>query len=243
LIKSGWSRKHLIRVIVHSSTYRQASGHQPDLAGQDQENRRLSRQNRFRVEAEIVRDLSLTVSGLLDRTVGGPRIQPPLPDALMRGLELKNECFMHPSEGADGYRRGVYVTAQRTFTYPMFKEFDVADPNAPCTLRDQSITPQQALALMNDPVFVQFARELGLRLVRECAGGRDARIEYAFQLCLARRPSPQESAVLGEVYEGHRSAYAKELRLARALVADAGRRCLGRHGGLDRRRADDHQSG
>jgi mono/diheme cytochrome c family protein len=218
-VASGWSRKSLIQLIVTSATYRQSSRHRPDLADADPGNTLLARQNRFRVEAEVVRDLGLTVSGLLCAEVGGPSVQPPLPDALMRRRDLTNERLMPPSAGPERYRRGVYVNAQRTFPYPTLKEFDAADANATCTGRERSNTPQQALALLNDPVFVECARSLGLRLLRG-DGGRDERIAGAFRLCLGRLPSASETAILAEVYETHRAFYSAEPRTAADVVGD-----------------------
>ena len=117
---------------------------------------------------------------------------------------------MAPSRGADRYRRGVYVNVQRTFAYPMLKDFDGADPSAACPRRERSNTPLQALTLLNDPAFAECARALGLRVVRECRGGREERIRHAFRLCLARAPTGRRSDVLGQVYEAHRALYAAD---------------------------------
>jgi hypothetical protein len=222
LADSGWSRKALVRLIVTSATYRQSSRHRPDLEKRDPANTWLARQNRFRVEAEIVRDLALAVSGLLNRELGGPSVQPPLPDSLARRMELKSERLMPPSQGDDRYRRGVYVNVQRTFPYPMLKEFDGADSSVPCTRRERSNTPQQALTLLNDPVFAECARALGLRVAGTCGSTRDRGIEHAFRLCLARPPSRRERDVLGQVYDAHHGLYAaEEPRAAELLGAEA----------------------
>jgi hypothetical protein len=207
LIDSGWSRKRLIRWVVTSATYRQSSRHRPDLAERDPGNALLARQGRFRVEAEVVRDLGLAVSGLLNPAFGGPGVQPPLPNSLLNRPELKSERLMPPSRGAGRYRRGVYVNVQRTFPYPMFKDFDSADPSAACPRRERSNTPLQALTLLNDPVFVECALALGLRVVRECRGGADARVRLAFRLSLSRTPTGEELEVLAQVYDEHRSLY------------------------------------
>jgi mono/diheme cytochrome c family protein len=206
-VATGWSRKQLIRRIVTSATYRQSSRHRPELAEVDPGNALLGRQNRFRVEGEVVRDLGLSAAGLLNLEVGGPCIQPPLPGSLTARKELRSERVMLPSRGPDRHRRGVYVNVQRTLAYPMLKDFDAADPSAACTRRERSVTPQQALALLNDPVFVECARGLGLRLAGADRGGRDDRIAHAFRLCLARPPSPSEAGILAEVYETHRKLY------------------------------------
>lgn len=202
-IRTGWRRKSLIRLIVCSATYRQSSRQRAELADRDPENRLLWRQNRFRVEAEIVRDLALAASGLLERRMGGPGVQPPLPTGLMQLDTLKTERFMEPSTGPDRYRRGVYTNVQRTFVNPMLGSFDVNDPNGVCTRRDRSNTPLQALTLLNDPAYFECAQALALRVLRECTGDRRERIGHAFRLCLSRSPDERELAALDELLEIH----------------------------------------
>ena len=186
-IAGGWSRKQLIRRIVTSATYRQSSAHRPELDDLDPLNRLLARQNRLRLEAEILRDASLAVSGLLTRSIGGPGIRPPLPgDIFDVGRSVKWEV----SEGHDRYRRGLYILTLRSVLYPMLTTFDAPDATDACVKRDRSNTPLQALTLMNDPVFLEAARALALRALRE---SRDAaRLDHLFQLCLARAPMPDE---------------------------------------------------
>ncbi len=217
-VEDGWSRKRLIRTIVTSAAYRQSSRHRKDAAELDPENRLLSRQNRFRVEAEIVRDLALSAGGLLEPALGGPAVQPPLPASLLDRPELTSERLMRPGRGADLYRRGVYVNVQRTFPYPMLRDFDAPDPSSPCARRDRAITPQQALTLLNDPVFAECAVGVGLRVVRDGAGGPDERAGYAFRICLGRAPSPAERAVLVETWRAHLARYAADPGLARRLL-------------------------
>jgi hypothetical protein len=217
---SGWSRKALIRRIVTSATYRQSSRHRSDLDERDPGNSLLARQNRFRVEAEVVRDLGLAASGLMNSEIGGPSVQPPLPASLVNRTEFKSERLMPPSRGAERYRRGVYVNVQRTFAYPMFKDFDSADPSAACPRRDQSNTPLQALTMLNDPALAECARALGLRAVRECRGDCAARVRYIFRIALARAPDAAESKVLAGVYETHRTLYDADCQSAAELVGD-----------------------
>ena len=212
--EGGWSRKRLVRAIVTSAAYRQSSRHRSD----DPDNRLLSRQSRLRVEAEIVRDLALAAGGLLDPAMGGPAVQPQLPASLLSRSDLGSERLMMPSSGADRYRRGVYVNVQRTFAFPMLKDFDAAEPSDPCLRRDRSVTPQQALTLLNDPVFAECAVGIGLRVVREPAS---ARTDHAFRLCLGRAPGPAERRVLMETYEAHRAIYGKDPALAARLLGGA----------------------
>ncbi len=220
-VEKGWSRKALLRTILTSATYRQASRHRAGAAAIDPENRLLWRQNRLRVEAEIVRDLGLAAGGLLDPEMGGPSIQPALPASLLNRTELGSERLMMPSRGRDRYRRGLYVNVQRTFPFPMLKGFDAPEASDPCPRRDRSVSPQQALTLLNDPVFAECAVGLGLRVVRECAGDASARADHAFRLCFARRAGLAERRIVLETYEAHRAVYGKDAGLAARLLGDA----------------------
>ncbi|MGV3723346.1 MAG: PSD1 and planctomycete cytochrome C domain-containing protein [Actinomycetota bacterium] len=202
----GWSQKGLIRLVVTSSVYRQASDWRPEVAEQDPENALLARQNRYRVEAEIVRDLSLSVSGLLDLKLGGPSIVPPFPKGLLE-QRFTNEALRLP--GAEHHRRGIYVHVQRTLTHPSLAAFDVADGNQACIRRDRSITPIQALTLLNDPVFAECARALGERL-RKSSPDRDERLRLGFRLCCGRAPAAEELAVLVQLVETQRRLGASE---------------------------------
>jgi mono/diheme cytochrome c family protein len=203
---SRWSRKALIRTIVLSNTYRQASSHRDDLAKVDPGNELLGRQNRFRVEAEIVRDLALGASGLLKPALGGPSIVPPYPEGFQT-QRFTAEALKMP--GGERHRRGVYVHVQRTLAYPMLATFDAADGNQPCIRRDRSTTPLQALTLLNDPVFLEAAKALGARL-QQASPDRDARLRLGFQLCLGRPPDTQELAVLGDLVQTQQELGASE---------------------------------
>ncbi|MEN3941499.1 PSD1 and planctomycete cytochrome C domain-containing protein [Prosthecobacter sp. SYSU 5D2] len=187
---TGWSRKELIRLIVTSATYRQSSLHRADILETDPLNRLLSRQNRLRLEAEILRDAFLTASGLLSRNIGGPSIKPPLPgDVFDVGRSVKWEL----SEGSDRYRRGLYILTMRSILYPMLTTFDAPDASEACVKRDRSNTPLQALTLMNDPVFVEAAQSLALRVIQESPPDTPARLENLFHRCLSRQPRPEET--------------------------------------------------
>lgn len=192
-----WSQKSLIRLIVTSATYRQASEHRAALSAVDGDNALLGRQNRFRVEAEIVRDLSLSVSGLLNPKLGGPSIVPPFPEGLLE-QRFTNEALKMPGE--DRYRRGVYIHVQRTLTHPSLAAFDVADGNQSCVRRDRSVTPIQALTLLNDPVFVECAQALGRKL-QTLSPERDERLRQGFRLCVGREPGASERALLVKLVE------------------------------------------
>jgi hypothetical protein len=197
-VRLKWSRKAMLRAIVMTDAYRQSSrlpASGSKVLEQDPDNRLLARQNRFRVDAEIVRDLALASSGLLDRKLGGPSIVPPFPDGLL-AQRFQAEALRTPTK--DHHRRGVYIHVQRTLTYPMLAAFDVADGNQPCLRRDRSTTPMQALTLLNDPVFTEAARALGARLRTEGAV-RDDRLRLGFHLCLGRSPNARELGVLSDL--------------------------------------------
>ena len=200
LTRRGWSRKEMIKLLVNSATYRQASTVRPPIAAHDPQNDLLSRQNRFRVEAEIVRDLSLDASGLLSRKLGGPSIRPRLPSGVAE-LGYAGSVKWSQSKGEDNYRRGLYIFFQRTVPYPMLMTFDSSDSTVTCLRRSRSNTPLQALTLLNDPVFFECAQAFGARIVRE-GGARTAdRLRYAFRLCLCREPGAAEMKSLQRLYE------------------------------------------
>jgi hypothetical protein len=200
LVRQQWSLKAMHRLIVTSATYRQASNARPELAGHDPLNVLLARQNRLRLEAEVVRDNALAASGLLTRTVGGPSVRPPQPAGVSE-LTYAGSAKWVESTGRDRYRRGLYTWFQRTSPHPMLMTFDAPDSNVSCARRERSNTPLQALALLNDTTFVECAQALGRRIVVEKPGMPEERLRYAFRLGLAREPSANELAVLARLYE------------------------------------------
>jgi hypothetical protein len=195
----GWSLKALHRLIVTSATYRQSS----KMAGSgntnppsvDPLNRLLARGPRLRVEAEVVRDVALAASGLLDPTFGGPSVHPPAPAFLFEppasyGPKVWKE------EAAGRYRRALYTFRFRSVPYPVLQAFDAPNGDFACVRRARSNTPLQALTTLNEPVFLDCARALALRTARD-GGATDAdRLTYAFRRCLTRAPTAQELSVL-----------------------------------------------
>jgi mono/diheme cytochrome c family protein len=189
-IARGWSMKAMHRLIVTSATYRQASNVRPELANVDPRNRLLARQSRLRLEAEVVRDAALGVSGLLVPKIGGPSVFPPQPDGVFAFTQVQRDW--KASAGSDRYRRGLYTYFWRSAPHPALMAFDAPDSTSTCTRRNRSNTPLQALTLLNDRSFYEFAQALALRVLRECPGDDGERVGYAFQLCLARPPSRAE---------------------------------------------------
>lgn len=190
LMDQSWRMKELHRLIVTSHTYRQSSNDRPDLKEKDPHNYLLGRQRRLRLDAEIVRDVALAASGLLSRKMGGPPVYPPIPAGVMSQGQVKREWPV--SSGEDRYRRGLYTFVFRATPPPSLNVFDAPDGYSACTRRIRSNTPLQALTLMNDAGFVEFAAALEKRIKAE---GLNA----AFRHCLARSPRPEELAVLAKL--------------------------------------------
>jgi mono/diheme cytochrome c family protein len=215
----GWSQKAMIKLIVMSATYQQSSRSRPDLTERDPKNVLLARQNRFRPEAEIVRDLYLSASGLLNPTIGGPSIRPPLP-ADIAALGYANSVKWSETQGTDKYKRGLYIFFQRTVPYPMLSTFDAPDSNVTCTRRERSNTPLQALTLLNDPVFFECAQALGRRVVVEKPNFVRDRVRHLFRLCLSREPNPNELSRLRRLYDEILPLCQSNTEAAAKLVGD-----------------------
>ncbi len=192
----GWSLKALHRLIVTSSTYRQSSRVTPALQARDPYNRLLARGPRLRVDAEIVRDIALAASGLLVPKVGGPSVYPPAPDFLFQPPASYGPKVWHEAKGPDRYRRALYTFRYRSVPYPMLQSFDAPNGDFACVRRTRSNTPLQALTTLNEPIFLECARALALRTLREGGCEDGDRLEYAFRRCLTRRPTPAEAAAL-----------------------------------------------
>jgi hypothetical protein len=216
----AYGLKRLVRLIVTSATYRQSSLPRADLIERDPKNVLLARQNRLRVEAEVVRDMQLAVSGLLATRLGGPSVRPPQP-AGISDLTYANSAKWVESQGADRYRRGMYTWFQRTSPYPMLTLFDAPDSNVTCTRRERSNTPLQSLALLNDPVFFECAQALGRKVCEEHPAEAQSRLANLFQTCLARPPTPLELTSLETIHADLRAAAALDLDAARALAGPA----------------------
>jgi hypothetical protein len=192
--EGGWSFKKFHKLIVTSATYKQSSAARKDLTERDPRNLLLGRQTRLRLEAEIIRDAALSASGLLSPKVGGPGVYPPQPREVFAFTQSN-----HPwpeSKGEDRYRRGMYTFIWRQSQHHLLTTFDASDAQTPCTKRNRSNTPLQALHLANDPVFVELADGLGKRIEKEGPADDAGKIAFAFRACFAREPSPAEAARL-----------------------------------------------
>ena len=212
----GWSRKELIRTIVTSSTYRQSSRHRADLRKVDATNRLFGRQNRVRVEAEIIRDLNLSVSGLLSSKIGGPSVFPPLPPGVAE-LSYANNFKWKTSDGEDRYRRGMYTFFKRTSPHPTLISFDCPDSNTTSLQRTSSNTPLQALATLNNEVFTEAAQSMARRVLQQ-QGEDDDRLVYALRLCTVRSPSERQLVRFRDLLAACRKYYGQHPDDAKALT-------------------------
>ena len=215
----AWSRKSLIKLIVMSATYRQSSSLRSDLLEVDPQNQFLARQNRLRVEGEIVRDISLDVAGLLSRSIGGPSVFPSLPPGVAE-LSYAGNFKWTLSEGADRYRRGMYTFFKRTSPHPNLITFDCPDANLTCVDRNRSNTPLQALIALNNDSFAEAARGLAKRALQLKCENTALRVESAFRLCLARSPNEYEKQQLLALLDNSQHWYSDHVEDAQSLIAN-----------------------
>jgi hypothetical protein len=219
-----WDVRHIIRLIVTSHTYRQASTPHSALQfgallrphSEDTDNRLLSRQNRFRVDAEIVRDIALSTSGLLVEKLGGPSIKPVQPEGYLGALNFPKRDYS-ADHGEALYRRGLYVHWQRTFLHPSLATFD-APTREECTVnRTNSNTPLQALVLLNDPIYVEAARAFAQNALKQAATPA-LQIGWAFERATGRVATAEERRVLLELYQENLKVYQRDAKAAESLL-------------------------
>lgn len=215
----GWSLKKLHRLIVRSATYRQSSRRRGDAAKIDPRNRLLARQNRLRLESEIIRDAALSASGLLNPAIGGPSVFPPQPAGASKLGQMQRD-WVADTDGKR-YRRGLYTFFWRASPHPGLMIFDSPDSMASCTRRVRSNTPLQALTLLNDEAHYEFARALAERVMREEPDDPEARLERAFRICLTRPPEPAERDRLLRFLLSERDAFETSPEAARLVAAEA----------------------
>jgi Protein of unknown function (DUF1553)/Protein of unknown function (DUF1549)/Planctomycete cytochrome C len=214
---SGWNVKHMIRLMVLSATYRQSSAVNESVRQRDAYNGLLARQARFRLDAEIVRDSALSVSGLLARAVGGPSVKPYQPAGYWAMLNFPVREWQK-DQGENLYRRGLYTYWCRTFPHPSLVAFD-APSREECTVeRPRSNTPLQALVLLNDPTYVEAARAFAERIIRKGGDTPEQRIQFAYRQALCRSAQPEELRVLTSVLRKHLEQYTADQNAAASLL-------------------------
>jgi hypothetical protein len=218
-IRSGWDVKHVQRLIVTSATYRQAARFTPDLLAKDPENRLLARGPRFRMDAEMVRDTALAVGGILLDTHGGSSVKPYQPPGLWEAVSFNNSQKYVPDTDERQYRRSLYIYWKRQSPPPNMMLFDAPTREYCVVRRLRTNTPLQALALMNDPQFVESARALAQRMMTEADADPKKRIAFAFRLATSRRPASDETKVLLDVFQRELADFRKDKAAAEKLLS------------------------
>jgi hypothetical protein len=208
LMDNGWRLKTIHRLIATSQTYRLAARATPELQARDPYNRLLARGARFRLDAELVRDTALAASGLLNPKVGGLSVFPDAPEFLFQPPASYGPKVWDQAQDDSRYRRGIYTFRYRSVPYPALQAFDAPNGDFSCVRRPRSNTPLQALTTLNEPLFVDCARELARRVLKEETGGDAARIAHLFRLCVAREPHAGEREVLQKLLDAQRARFA-----------------------------------
>ena len=211
--EQAWRLKRIHRLIVTSATYRQSSQITPEAREVDPTNQWLGRAPRLRVEAEVIRDIALAASGLLNPKVGGPSVFPPIPEGAL-AVSFRSRSVWRTSEGGDRYRRGVYTFWKRSVPFPALSVFDAPNADVSCTRRARSNSPLQALTLLNDPIFMEAAQALALRVWREGGTSDREKLHYGFRLSTGRLPDAFEEERLLGLLKRQRERFAGETAAA-----------------------------
>lgn len=219
--ESGWNVQHLVRLMVNSHTYRQSSVQTKASRAVDPFNRLLSAQNRFRLDAEFLRDNTLSIAGMLSPRIGGESDYPYQPDGYWEYLNFPRRTWP-TDKGERLYRRGMYTHWQRSFLHPPMMIFDAPSREECVADRPRSNTPQQALALLNEPASVEAARVFAAKIVKDGGTNDDAKLTWAYRRAVSRAPTAAEKTILLGLLAKHRSAYAADRAAADALLKSAG---------------------
>jgi hypothetical protein len=214
---SGWDVKHMVRLMVSSHTYRQVSTAPKEMLARDPENRELARQSRFRLDAELVRDNALTIAGLLVPKIGGPSVKPYQPAGYWENLNFPAREWQNDTN-ENQWRRGLYTWWQRSYLQPSLMAFDAPSREECAAERVRSNIPQQALALLNDPTYVEAARAFATRILKEGGAEPAERIGWAYRQALGRPPRPDEVTVTTALLEKHVGLFTSDAAAADKLV-------------------------
>jgi hypothetical protein len=214
---SGWDMKHMVRLIVTSKTYQQTSIPTEKLIARDPLNRELAVQSRWRLDAELVRDNALSVSGLLVDKIGGPSVKPYQPEGYWDNLNFPPRTY-EDSKGPDEYRRGLYTWWQRSYLHPSLLAFDAPTREECCAERNRSNIPQQALVLLNDPTYVEASRALAVRMIREGGKSTKSRVMWAWRQVLSRAPRADEIRTAESLLKKELAQYRADTASAEALL-------------------------
>ena len=213
----GWNVKKLIRTLVTSDAYKQSSVPSEKLAKADPLNRLYARQSRFRLDAEFVRDSALSISGLLINDIGGKSVKPYQPAGYWRHLNFPARKWQ-AGQGNDLYRRGLYTFHCRSFTHPAMLAFDAPSREECAAERPRSNIPQQALVLLNDPVFVEAARVFAEKILQSNHSNDEEKIAYAFDHALTRKPNTEEIKIMQSLLQNQRERYKADEKAAIELL-------------------------
>ncbi|MBU6399096.1 MAG: DUF1553 domain-containing protein [Verrucomicrobia bacterium] len=216
---SDWNIKHMVKLMVMSSTYRQSSNPRPELREIDPANRLLACQSPRRLEAEFVRDNALFIAGLLNPAIGGPSVFPYQPAGYYANLQFPDRDYS-PDLDDQQYRRGVYIHWQRTFLQPMLANFDAPSREECVAARNVSNTPQQALTLLNDPTFVEASRVFAARVLAAKCKSDAARLNLVYEKALDRPVQPKERTSLEQFLTWQREHYQAHPEEAKQLMHD-----------------------
>ncbi len=215
----AWDVKRMIRLMVTSGVYRESSIPTPQQKEADPYDRLYARQSRFRLEAEMVRDNALAVSGLLVEKIGGPSVKPYQPAGYWDALNFPTRTWM-ADKGDSEYRRGLYTWWQRSFLHPSLLAFDAPSREEATCERNHSNIPQQALSLLDDPTYVEASHAFAERIVKQGGADNTARMQWAFGQALSREATPQELSVVSALLEKQEKEYAADKAAATKLLTD-----------------------
>jgi hypothetical protein len=220
-VQSGWDLKQMHRLILSSATYRQSSDFTPDLVARDPENRLLARGPNFRLDGEAIRDSILAISGLLVEKIGGRGVRPYQPEGIWEAVAYttSNTARYQKDEGEALYRRSLYLFWKRTAPPPTLTTFDAPSRESCRVRRERTNTPLQALALMNDVPYIEAARRLAERMIKEGGSSPQERVAYGFRLATARFPDGQETRILNDLYHSQLAEFQSNGSAASELLS------------------------
>jgi hypothetical protein len=214
---SGWDMKRMVRLIVSSEAYQRSSVASKELRARDPLNRELAAQGRWRLDAELVRDNALAVSGLLVERIGGPSVKPYQPEGYWENLNFPVRHY-DASAGPDQYRRGLYVWWQRSYLHPSLLAFDAPTREECAADRNRSNIPQQALVLLNDPTYVETSRALAVRMLKEGGPETQSRLNWAWRQVLSRPPRTDELKTIQALLDKELAEYRADPASAQSLL-------------------------
>ena len=219
-MEHGWSQRHLLRTILTSATYHQSSIATPDALERDPRNQFLARGPRFRVDAEVVRDLALGIAGLITHRSGGAPTYPPVPESVLEYNYVKPP-YWKPSQGPERYLRALYLFRKRSMPDPMLSSFDAPSSDFACASRIRTNTALAALTGLNEPIMVEAAQAFALRILREGGATDEHRAAHAYRLCVSRSIRPAESEKLLALIAGTRERLITGTLNADEIIADS----------------------